>query len=140
MTIAGISSNVSIFAARSAAHEKSSLADMISSAEIGENSIANSPAAIVDISEPAKQMAQALPEAARSEDNVDDAVKIANILHSPEIIKAWEDRLIEVTTRPTDPFAYEDLMLSMKYDFRPLDKFLSRSERAFDHAAPNGKQ
>ncbi len=118
MTIAGISSNVSIFAARNTPHEKSAVAEMISSAGLPESDFANSPAAIVDISEPAKQMAEALPEAG-NEDDVDDAVKIANILHGPEVLKAWEDRLIEVTTRPTDPFVYEDLMRSMKYDFRP---------------------
>lgn len=57
MTIAGIGSSVSVYAARNTAHERSSVADMISSAGLPQTDFARLPAAIVDISEPAKQMA-----------------------------------------------------------------------------------
>ncbi len=116
MTIAGISSNVSIFAARGSAHEKSAIANMISSAEIGENSIANSPAAIVDISEPAKQMAQALPEP-ESEEKIDGSLKLTDILFSPEIQKAAHDRIIEITTRPSEPMDVEEQIRSWHFLF-----------------------
>ena len=114
MTIAGIGSSVSVFAARSAAHEKSSVAEMISSAGLSETDFANSPAAIVDISEPAKQMAQALPEP-ESEEKIDGSLKLTDILFSPEIQKAAHDRIIEITTRPSEPMDVEEQIRSWHF-------------------------
>ncbi len=108
MMIHGIKSNVSIDAMR----ESGGLSNIIATPDIPVDNSAAAPADILDISERAKQSAFDTLEFKSKEDN-DGSLNINEDDFSAENVEKLQQEAIEIMSRPTDPFTYEDQMRTM---------------------------
>ena len=106
--INGIHSNVSINAAR----ESGGLSKAIAKAGIPAKDSGDPPAVIVDISKRAKQAAFDTLQFKSKEDN-DGSLNINENDFSKESAEKLQQQALEIMSRPTDPFTYEDQMRTM---------------------------
>lgn len=113
MMISGIISNVSINAFR----ENRGLSNIVTNNGISAKDSAESSAVILDVSERARQAALDTLEFKSKEDN-DCSLNINENDFSDENVEKLQQEAIEIMSRPTDPFTYEDQMLTLQqYDF-----------------------
>ena len=108
MMINGIRSKVSIDAVR----ESSGLSKAIADTGIPAKGSADSPAVIVDISKRAKQAAFDTLRFKAKEDN-DGSLNINENDFSEASAEKLQQQALEIMSRPTDPFTYEDQMRTM---------------------------
>lgn len=112
MRVSGINSKVTINAVR----ESSRLSNIVANADIPVKDSANSPAIILDVSERARQATLDALEFKDKNDN-DGSLNIDEKEFSEEFVKNLQQEAIDIMSRPTDPFTYEDQMHTLQYDF-----------------------